>query len=118
MTAIERSSLDMDRRTVFDGGVDLFDLRIRDGDAAISPVHERMEAAGPYQSLADAMNHDHAARFGVAGMRLSRVVSGWIGDVQRTVKSAPRVVIVDYVIAFRGASVAEQLLWPDGMRTE
>src|SRR5262245_49457413 len=91
------SRLNDDRGLVGHDAPDFLDLAVGDGDAAIGPVHERVDAAEPAEAVAQAMDHDEPARIDTALLRVRLVDGRGIGNMQRKVKRAVGIAIVEHV---------------------
>src|SRR6202035_2567556 len=86
---------DLDGRPERDGVVDLLDLAIRHGYAAVGPIDHPVQRAEPAHAVLQAVDHDVSARVAAALARLLAVGRVWIGDVKGAVETALGEAVVD-----------------------
>ena len=77
-----------DGSAVGDGTPDLIHFGVGDGDAAFRPVDEAVGWAEPAKAVADAVNHDVAARVNASGTRSCELRWCGIADAEGTIEGA------------------------------
>ena len=103
----------LDGRAVRRDPPEFFDFFVGKRDATRRPIPPAMKRAHPAESILNSVYHYIKTGRDTALGGVCVVISRWIGNVQRKMKIASRIPVVDVVDSFRRFHVALLLLWAD-----
>jgi hypothetical protein len=108
----------LNRSTVGYGAPDLIHLMIRDGDAAVGPVHRQMALVEPSKAVWQAVEKHVSARGDLELSRVDLRPFVRIGDVNGAIEPALAVSAIEDIVPFRRLMIAFLSFGTDGISAE
>lgn len=97
---------------------DLVHLSIRYRHAAVCPIYGQVQTTYPTQAIPHTVDHHETARIDAPGAGGSNIGGARVGDMQRSVKRAVAVTVVEAVLSLWRSPIALLLFRADRMSTK